>query len=256
MKKSNPAPDSNIVVWFSNGAASAIAWKETVRRYGSQCNVIAVNNPVAEEDADNERFARDVAEWVGQPLIRYKNPKWPEASAEFVWAKRKGMSFPNGAPCTVELKKKARESFERENHVDWHVLGFTSDEKKRSDRFMLTERENVLPVLIEADISKLECFELIAAAGIALPAVYLRGYPNANCIGCVKATSPTYWNHVRRADPDVFVRRAVQSRALGVRLVRVKGQRLFLDELPADAIGRPMKNLVFECGIFCEEPDQ
>ena len=256
MTKSEPAPDSNIVVWFSNGAASAVAWKETVRRYGDRCNVIAVNNPVAEEDEDNERFARDVAKWVGQPLIHYKNPKWPDASAEIVWAKRKGMSFPNGAPCTVELKKKARESFERENRVDWHVLGFTSDEKKRSDRFMLTERENVLPVLIDAGITKLECFDLILAADIALPAVYLRGYPNANCIGCVKATSPTYWNHVRRVDPDVFLKRAVQSRTLGVRLVRYQGTRMFLDELPADAIGRPMKNLVFECGIFCEEPEQ
>lgn len=256
MTKSEPAPDSNIVVWFSNGAASAVAWKETVRRYGDRCNVIAVNNPVAEEDEDNERFARDVAKWVGQPLIHYKNPKWPDASAEIVWAKRKGMSFPNGAPCTVELKKKARESFERENRVDWHVLGFTSDEKKRSDRFMLTERENVLPVLIDAGITKLECFDLILAADIALPAVYLRGYPNANCIGCVKATSATYWNHVRRVDPDVFLKRAVQSRTLGVRLVRYQGTRMFLDELPADAIGRPMKNLVFECGIFCEEPEQ
>jgi len=243
-------------VWFSNGAASAVAWKETVRRYGDRCNVIAVNNPVAEEDEDNERFARDVAKWVGQPLIHYKNPKWPDASAEIVWAKRKGMSFPNGAPCTVELKKKARESFERENRVDWHVLGFTSDEKKRSDRFMLTERENVLPVLIDAGITKLECFDLIVAADIALPATYLRGYPNANCIGCVKATSATYWNHVRRVDPDVFLKRAVQSRTLGVRLVRYQGTRMFLDELPADAIGRPMKNLVFECGIFCEEPEQ
>jgi hypothetical protein len=45
----------------------------------------------------------------------------------------------------------------------------------------------------------------------------------------------------------------VQSREIGARLVRVNGKRLFLDELPPDAIGAPMKNLDFECGIFCEE---
>ena len=78
------------------------------------------------------------------------------------------------------------------------------------------------------------------------------GYPNANCIGCVKATSPTYWNHVRKMHPVQFEERAKQSREIGARLVRVKGERIYLDELPADAIGRPMKNLDFECGIFCQ----
>ena len=86
-----------------------------------------------------------------------------------------------------------------------------------------------------------------------LPAIYLMGYPNANCIGCVKATSPTYWNHVRQHHPDVFQHRAEQSRKLGAKLVRYKGQRIFLDELPPDAKGRPLKSMDFECGIFCEE---
>jgi hypothetical protein len=42
------------------------------------------------------------------------------------------------------------------------------------------------------------------------------------------------------------------SRQLGARLVRVKGKRMFLDELPEDAKGNSMKNMNFECGIFCE----
>lgn len=53
--------------------------------------------------------------------------------------------------------------------------------------------------------------------------------------------------------PEVFQQRAVQSRALGVRLVRHKGERIFLDELPEDIQGRPLKQLDFECGVFCEE---
>jgi hypothetical protein len=69
----------------------------------------------------------------------------------------------------------------------------------------------------------------------------------------VKATSPSYWNHVRQQDPDVFARRAEQSRTLGVRLVRYQGKRIFLDELPANAVGRPIRGMDFECGIFCEE---
>ena len=252
---SEPKAGDVIVVWFSCGAASAVAWKEVVRRYGDRCQVVAVNNPVAEEDADNKRFARDVAAWVGGEILFATNKRYPTNSAVDVWDHRGGMSFPNGAPCTVLLKKEARYAYEKANRVDWHVLGFTADEKKRHERFILTERENVLPVLIDAGITKQGCMDILSSEGVALPAIYLRGYPNANCIGCVKATSPTYWNHVRRVDPDVFAARAEQSRRLGARLVRYKGKRIFLDEVPADAVGRPMKTMKIECGIFCEEDE-
>lgn len=250
----SPKDGDTIAVWFSNGAASAVAWKETVRLYGHRCRVIAVNNPVAEEDVDNLRFAEAVARWVGGFLVSWNNPKYPRASAEIVWEETKAMSFNGGAPCTVKLKKDARYGFEAAHRVDWHVLGFTVDEKKRSDRFMLTERDNLLPILVEQGITKDDCYRILTNAGIELPRVYAWGYPNANCIGCVKASSPTYWNHVRKINPDVFARRAEQSRRLGARLVRYKGQRIFLDELPEDAVGRPMKSMTIECGIFCEEP--
>jgi len=52
-------------------------------------------------------------------------------------------------------------------------------------------------------------------------------------------------------DPDVFAHRAEQSRRIGCKLVRVKGERIFLDELDPNAKGNKMKNLDFECGIFC-----
>lgn len=242
-----------IVVWFSNGAASAVAAYETLRRYGDRCDVRIVNNPVVEEDSDNLRFARDVERWLGVPIVSHVNPAFPSGSAVEVWEKRKAMSFPLGAPCTIELKKRARQHYEANNKVDWHVLGFTADEKKRHERFILTERSNVLPVLIEAGLSKQDCADILVQNGISLPRVYSEGYPNANCIGCVKATSPTYWNLVRQTRPEVFLERAAQSRRLGVKLARYKGKRVFLDELPPDAKGRPLKSMTIECGIFCEE---
>ncbi len=243
-----------IAVWFSCGAASAAAAKLTVEKYGTG-NVRVVNNPVAEEDADNLRFLDDVQSWIGVEVEQAVNPAFPSASAREVWDKRKAMSFAKsgGAPCTGELKKKARQLWEAQNKPDWHVFGFTIDEKKRHENFVLTERENVLPVLINAGMTKRDCAVMVQDAGIVLPRVYEQGYPNANCLGCVKATSPTYWNHVRQINPDVFRDRAEQSRRLGVRLVRYKGQRIFLDELPPDAKGRPMKSLKFDCGIICEE---
>jgi len=242
-----------IAVWFSCGAASAVAAKLTLSRYGATHRVRVVNNPVAEEDEDNRRFLRDVENWLGVPVEIAVNDRFPDASAETVWAKRRFMSGPHGAPCTIELKKVARQQWEAINKPDWHVLGFTYDEKDRHERFIRSERENVLPVLIDARMSKQDCARYLAECGIEPPRIYALGYPNANCIGCVKATSPTYWNLVRKQHPEVFERRAVQSREIGARLVRHNDERLFLDELPTWAEGAPLKTLEFECGLFCEE---
>ena len=240
-----------IAVWFSCGAASAAALKLTVDKYGVD-NVYAVNNPVIEEHHDNKRFAEDVANWVGIDIQYAINSKYPLASVVDVFDRRKGMAFPHGAPCTVELKKRARQEWEQSNPVDWHVLGFTVDERNRHDRFVMTERDNVLPILIDANMTKNDCADLIRAAGVKLPEIYGRGFPNANCIGCVKATSPTYWNLVRQEFPEVFDQRAEQSRRLGAKLVRVKNERIFLDELDPKVKGRPLKTMP-DCGLFCEE---
>ena len=243
-----------IVVWFSCGAASAVAAKLTISKYSEWYNVRVVNNPVKEEDEDNRRFLRDCEKWLGVEIESCANPKFQDNSCVSVWDKRRFMSGPKGAPCTYELKKKARQIWEKDNPHDYLVLGFTVDEKKRHESFKLKERDNILPVLIDANLAKQDCFEIIRDAGIELPRIYKLGYPNANCIGCVKATSPTYWNHVRKVHPEIFKQRAEQSKHIGARLVQVKGKRLFLDELDPSVKGREMKNLkLVDCGIFCEE---
>jgi len=246
-----------IAVWFSCGAASAVAAALTLRGYSDRFNIRILNNPVLEEHADNRRFLADVQNWLKHPIETVTNSKYPIASAVEVWARRSFMSGPLGAPCTIELKKNARQQWEKENQASWHVLGFTADETKRHQNFVQSERENVIPVLIDAKMTKQDCIDFISGAGLTLPYVYSQGFPNANCIGCVKATSATYWNLVREKYPDTFYLRAIQSRSLGVRLVRLNGERIFLDELPPDAKGRPLKQLVMpECGIFCEEKPQ
>jgi hypothetical protein len=242
-----------IAVWFSCGAASAVAAKLTLDKYASTARIRILNNPVVEEDADNRRFLSDVQAWLGVEIETVAARRYPLQSARDVWEQRSFMSGPKGAPCTIELKKRARQDWEAENRADWHVLGFTADEKTRHDRFVLTERSNVLPVLIDNGVTKNDCYAILQDAGLTLPRVYRMGYPNANCIGCVKATSPTYWNHVRQQHPDVFQDRAEQSRRLGARLVRVDNRRVFLDELDPAAKGRSMKNMDIDCGLFCEE---
>lgn len=248
-----PQAGDTIDVWFSCGAASAVALQETLRRYGNLCQVRVLNNPIAEEDEDNRRFLHDVERWLGVTVISVTNPEYPSNSAEEVWERRKYMSGVAGAPCTWKLKREARQVWERANPADWMVLGFTADEQKRHANFVRSERGNVLPVLIDAGITKDRCYEILTNAGLALPRMYAWGYPNANCPGCVKSKSVTYWNHVRVKHPAVFASRAEQSRRLGVRLVEHRGKRIFLDELPPDAKGRPLKSMQMpECGLFCE----
>lgn len=255
----DPQPGSTIAVWFSCGAASAVAAKLTLDRWGDTCNVKIINNPVIEEDPDNRRFMADVERWLGVEIETAINPVYPQCSAVEVWEDKKAMSFVHGgAPCTVHLKKRARQYWESLNLFNFAlenalVMGFTVEEQDRSDRFMLTERPNLLPVLIDEGLTKPDCFRIVQQAGVQLPLSYRKGFPNANCIGCPKASSPTYWNAVRREYPEQFAARAELSRRLGARLVEVKGQRIFLDELDPAAVGRPMKSVNFDCGIFCEE---
>jgi hypothetical protein len=243
----------HIAVWFSCGAASAVAAKLTLDKYKASNKVSIVNNPIKEEHEDNQRFLKDVEVWLDHPITFATRSKYPDQSCEEVWSDRRFMSGPMGAPCTLELKKRARQEWEEINQPDFTVLGFTAEEVHRADRFRLTERDTLLTPLIDEGYDKQACFDLIQSAGIDLPAIYKLGYPNANCIGCVKAGSATYWNLVRDTFPDVFQGRALQSRKIGAKLAYYKGKRIFLDELPADAKGRSLKNYNFECGIFCEE---
>lgn len=253
LTKAEPKEGDRIVIWFSSGAASAVAAKRTIEKYGNLCDVRVVNNPIAEENLDNLRFLADVERWLGKNIEFAKNRKYPNASIEEVFDDVSYMAGINGAVCTDRLKRQARAQWEENNHTDWLVMGFTYDEKARSDAFAFTERNNLLPILVNDRISRQDCFAILRDAGLTLPITYYEGWPNGNCPGCVKASSPTYWNFVRKNRPDVFKSRCEQSRRLGVKLVRHKGKRIYLDELPESAAGRPIKSMKMpECGLFCE----
>lgn len=244
-------PDgSNITIWFSCGAASAVAAKKTIDLYGNSSNIRVVNNPIKEEHPDNRRFLLEIQDWIGINIETCSNSKYPDNSAETVWRDKRAMSFPKGAPCTTVLKKQSRFRWEKGNDSDFYVMGFTSEENDRHSRW--SDPIPLIPVLIELRLTKQDCFDELSRQGIELPEIYKMGFPNANCIGCPKATSPEYWNLVRSKFPDVFQQRAELSRELGVRLVRVKGDRIFLDELKPFQRGRRLKTVKpYQCSLFC-----
>lgn len=90
---------------------------------------------------------------------------------------------------------------------------------------------------------------MLTGADIAPPLTYALGFHNANCLPCVKATSPAYWALIRKEFPDRFSRMAELSRKLNVRLCRINGERSFIDEIPTNY---PTTNpVVPSCDFLC-----
>ena len=83
-----------IAVWFSCGAASAVAAKMAIDLYGHTNHIRVLNNPVKEEGEDNRRFCRDVGQWLGVEIEEVKHRRFPRASAEEVWDHEKAMVSP------------------------------------------------------------------------------------------------------------------------------------------------------------------
>src|SRR5262245_64933477 len=85
---------SRTIVWFSCGAASAVAAKMTPDGVLAYCDT-------GSEHPDNERFLTDVEKWTGRCVTRLKGDykdTWE------VWEKRRYLAGIDGAPCTVVLK--------------------------------------------------------------------------------------------------------------------------------------------------------
>ena len=233
------------VRWFSCGAASAVATKLDLDDHPG--GVVAYCATGA-EDADNERFLIDCEAWFGVPVIRLQNPDFADTWA--VWEKRRYMSGVAGAPCTSELKISPRLAFQEPGDV--HVFGYTADgpDVKRAANFRANYPDlTMVSPLIERGINKAGCLAIVESYQIRLPRVYAIGFHNANCIPCVKATSPEYWSLVRQEFPAEFARAAKLSREIGCRLARLKGERVFIDEIPAD---HPTTNPIAPaCDFLC-----
>lgn len=243
---------SRVIAWFSHGAASAVAAKLAIEKYGDAVEVVYCDTS-RDEHPDNLRFRAQVEKWLGRPVTVIAGKY---ASIEDVAEKERYMAGPGGAKCTVEMKKVPRFAFQQADDV--HVFGLTHDEPRRIKNFAANNHDLKCDwILADLGWEKKHCFEYLRSEGIELPAMYALGYRNNNCIGCFKASSPGYWNKIRRDFPDVFVRRAEQSRALGVKLVEASHHnRIFLDELSPDAKDHYSKPENISCGPECAPEDK
>jgi len=221
--------EARVLCWVSCGAASAVAAKLAIEKYGIDRVIPVYCDVMFDEHPDNRRFFSDIENWLGKDITVLRSKEFTRITE--VFAKSNWMSGIKGAKCTVEMKKVPRHEFERPDDI--HVFGFTADEFRRIDRFKENNPELICDwILRDQFVTKVHCLEAIREAHIVLPKMYGLGFNNNNCIGCVKATSPEYWRKVKHFFPHIFRVRAEQSREIGARLVRVDGVRMFLDEMP------------------------
>jgi hypothetical protein len=237
-----------VVGWFSNGAASAVASRMALARYGDEPGrVVLACIDTRSEHPDNERFRADCERWFEYPITVLASEKYQDTWD--VWERTRYLVGPGGARCTGELKKNVRYRFERPD--DLHVWGYTADERHRADRF--TEQnpgvDSWYP-LIEAGLTKADCLTLVERAGIELPAMYKLGYGNNNCIGCVKG-GQGYWNRIRVDFPEVFDRMAALEKSLGRTVIRKDGKPLPLLQLDPKA-GRFQPIKPADCDLNCQ----
>lgn len=248
-------PGERVIGWFSCGAPSAIAVKLALAKWGDR--VVIVRCDPGAEHPDNARFIRDCEEWYGQEIIEIRSDKY---TSPIDVADRTGYVVgPRGARCTVELKKKPRENFERP--TDLHVWGFAFDEQNRSERFV-NDHPGVACAfpLVEHELTKAVTLSLVERAGIRLPDLYEMGFSNNNCIGCVKA-GMGHWNMVRRDFPDVFDAWAKQERETGHAILSEeldpnsrKTSPVWLDELDPDR-GDIRTDPVVDCSLACPDAE-
>lgn len=194
---------------------------------------------------DSHRFIDDLEQWYGREIKRLKSQKYD--TIDDVFEDRKFLSGINGAPCTGEMKFVPRMDYELPS--DTHIWGYTADKADAARFYRMQEAYPNLrqrAPLIEMGMKKADTHAYLAAHGVKRPYVYDIGMPNGNCLGCVKATSPNYWSLIRLHFPEVFARRADQSR---------RGERIFIDEIPADWPTTMRGQKWGGCGFHCATED-
>ena len=232
------------VCWFSAGAASAVAARIKLAEVGPDL-IIAYTDP-GSEHPDNERFIADCETWFDHEVFRMKSETYRDTWQ--VWEERRFIVSPQGALCTAELKKKVRFRFQRPDDVQ--VFGYTAEEGHRADRFRQQNPEVTLETpLIDLSLSKADCLGILERAGLTLPAMYLLGYQNNNCIGCPKG-GMGYWNMIRRDFPAVFNRMAALERDIGHSVLSDANGPVWLDELDPTR-GNILTEPDIECSLLC-----
>lgn len=233
------------IIWFSAGAASAVAAKIILSEQTE--NIEIVYTDPGSEHPDNLRFINDCEQWFGHPIQKLKSAEYTDTWD--VWEKKKFIVSIHGAPCTTFLKKRLRQQYQQPDDIQ--VFGYTLEEQHRADRFRQQNPEvNLRTPLIEKSLTKNDTLAIIQRAGIELPAMYKLGYRNNNCIGCPKG-GMGYWNKIRIDFPETYNRMSELEQRLGTSILKDENGPIWLESLDPNR-GNILGEPDIECSLFCQ----
>ena len=245
-----PRRSGRVICRFSCGAASAVATKLAIEKYGLDAVEIYYTDTGGEHE-DNVRFRLECEAWFGNPVIVLKSEKY--ADIDEVFEARKFLVNHMGAPCTGEMKRIPGDKVWQIGDVE--IYGYHAAESHRVKKWQRQNNEKIIECpLIERSLTKEDCIGILDRVGIMPPFMYLLGFLNNNCIGCVKARDNiNYWKRTRKYFPTVYWRRAAQERKFRVAINRItrKGVRseIYLDEIEEGDPTGP--DFAVTCGLFC-----
>lgn len=236
------------VCWVSAGVSSFMAgWLA-----GDVDEWIYID--IDDQHKDSMRFIKDIEKAIGKNVEILRSEQYKtveECVLSFGGFRNPYTSF---APCTNWLKKRVRKQWEYE-HKEYsltYVWGFDLKEKARAERTVeANPQANHEFPLIEKNLSKEEVHGLFERTfDFKRPLMYDLGYPNNNCIGCVKG-GMGYWNRIRKDFPNVFDARSKLERKVGYSILK----DCYLDELDPNR-GNMNTEIFPDCGIMCYLADK
>ena len=236
------------ICWISAGVSSFMAgWlAEDVDEW--------IYIDIDDQHSDSIRFIKDVEKVIGKEVkILRSNQYRTVEECVLQWGGFRN-PYTSFAPCTNWLKKRVRKQWEYE-HKDYsltYVWGFDLKEKARAERTVeANPQANHEFPLIEKNLSKEEVHGLFERTfDFKRPLMYDLGYPNNNCIGCVKG-GMGYWNRIRKDFPNVFDARSKLERKVGYSILK----DCYLDELDPNR-GNMNTEIFPDCGIMCYLADK
>jgi 3'-phosphoadenosine 5'-phosphosulfate sulfotransferase (PAPS reductase)/FAD synthetase len=198
--------NKRIVCWWSGGVTSAVGCKVALDLFGKEnCRVVMIDTQ--NEDEDTYRFKKDCEHWYGKSIEIITELGKKYQSIQDVWTSYESLNVATGAICSTELKRKARERWQKENEYDYQVFGFEFDKSEFNRALGLAKikKANGIFPLMMMGYDKDDCLRIIQDAGIEVPRMYKLGFRNNNCFktGCVQG-GIGYWQKMKREFPDKF----------------------------------------------------
>jgi 3'-phosphoadenosine 5'-phosphosulfate sulfotransferase (PAPS reductase)/FAD synthetase len=230
------------VSWFSAGVSSAVATKIAIDKFP---DLKILYTHIDDQHEDTMRFLKDCEKWFGREIEISQSPLKTVNNA---CLQASFIKSPQGASCTRLLKVKIRREWESNNKGSHtYVWGMDVAERDRSYgiKQAMPKHDHYFP-LIENCITKDMAHGILEKAGIQRPMMYDLGYPNNNCIGCLKG-GMGYWNKIRVDFPEVFKQRCELEKTIGGRIFK----DFDLADLNEER-GIEPQIIVPDCGLFCE----